>query len=169
VTIIVSPLCDVEAVIRDHRPSHMITLLDPHDARAPEGRESMRRLRLDVCDISTPVEGFILPTDVHVRSILEFARTWDAQAPLLVHCFAGISRSTAAAFIVACERNPHTAEEDIAWTLRRAASHALPNRRLVALGDDILQRGGRMVDAVEAIGGNGFATMGTPFALPSRF
>ena len=109
------------------------------------------------------------PEEDHVRRILGFARGWDERAPLLVHCFAGISRSSATAFMLACERNPQTPEVEIAWRLRRAAPHASPNRRLVRLADDILGRQGRMADAVEAIGDNGQAVMGRPFDLPSRY
>ena len=66
-------------------------------------------------------------------------------------------------------RNPYAAEHDIAQRLREAAPHAYPNRKLVQLADDVLGRNGRMVDAVEAMGGNGAAPMGQAFELPSRF
>jgi predicted protein tyrosine phosphatase len=87
-----------------------------------------------------------------VLQILRFGRGWDERPPLLAHCFAGVSRSSATA-----------------WRLRRAAPHADPNRRLVQLADDVLERQGRMVDAVETIGDNGFVAMGRPFDLPARF
>jgi len=87
---------------------------------------------------------------------------------MLIHCWAGISRSTASAFAIACERNPHADEHAIALALRRAAPHAYPNRRLVALADDILGRRGRMIEAVEAMGDNNFAMEGVPFDLPAR-
>jgi predicted protein tyrosine phosphatase len=87
---------------------------------------------------------------------------------MVVHCWAGISRSTATAFAIACERNPHADEHAIAQALRRASPTALPNRRIVALADDILDRRGRMLDAVEAMGGNGYAVEGVPFDLAAR-
>jgi predicted protein tyrosine phosphatase len=169
-TLIVSPLSQIQSVIAARRPSHMITLLDPNALiDTPAGLEPDRHLRLGVWDICDPQDGMTPPEEGHVLSILEFGRGWDERSPLLVHCFAGISRSSATAFILACERNPHVEEEDIAWRLRRAAPHANPNRRLVRLADDILGRRGRMIGAVEAIGDNGFATMGTPFDLPARY
>lgn len=167
-TIIVCPLSHVADQVAARRPSHLITLLDPADMiPTPEG--VARHLRVGVNDIPEPTEGLIHPEETHVRQILDFARDWDARAPMLVHCWAGISRSTATAFILACERNPAVSEHLIAWTLRTAARHAYPNRALVALGDDLLGRGGRMVDAVEAIGDNDFVSMGRPFDLPVRF
>ncbi len=88
---------------------------------------------------------------------------------MIVHCWAGISRSTASAFILACERNPQIDERSIALAMRKAARHAYPNRRIVALADDMLGRRGRMVDAVEAMGGNDLISMGTPFDFAVRY
>jgi predicted protein tyrosine phosphatase len=169
-TIIVSPLSQIHDVIRARRPSHMITLLDPELLiDTPEGLRPDRHLRLAVYDISEPFEHMTPPHERHVHQILEFGRDWDERAPLLVHCWAGISRSTATAFMLACERNPHASEHDIAFRLRRAAPHALPNKRLVQLADEVLGREGRMIAAVEAIGGNGYVPMGRTFDLPARF
>ena len=169
-TIIVCPLSHVPAVIDERRPSHLITLLDPEQLiETPAGVEPDRHLRLAVYDICEPREHMTPPDAAHVHRILEFGRDWDAQAPMLIHCWAGISRSTATAFMLACARNPHADEEDIAWRLRRAAPHAYPNRQLVRLADEALGRGGRMTAAVEAIGDNGMVPMGQPFDLPSRF
>jgi predicted protein tyrosine phosphatase len=83
----------------------------------------------------------------------------------VVHCYAGISRSTAGAFITACALNPHRDEAGIAWSMRRASPIAMPNRRLVALADRLLGRNGRMVAAVEAIGAGIGAHEGDPFRL----
>jgi predicted protein tyrosine phosphatase len=102
-----------------------------------------------------------------VTDLIAFARDWDESAPMLIHCWAGISRSTAAAFTIACERSAPGKEAAIARALREAAPHAYPNRRIVALADDLLGRRGRMVDAVEAIGLGDFA-MGFPFDLAAR-
>lgn len=86
-----------------------------------------------------------------------------------MHCWAGISRSTATAFLLACERNPDTPEIEVARALRLASVHAHPNRRIVALADDILGRRGRMVDAVEAIGPGHVVLESHPFDLPTRY
>jgi predicted protein tyrosine phosphatase len=52
--------------------------------------------------------------------------------------------------------------------MRRVSPHAFPNRRIVALADDILDRRGRMLEAVEAMGGNNFVLEGVPFELAAR-
>ena len=70
--------------------------------------------------------------------LVKFARDWDRKAPLLIHCWAGISRSTAAAFITLCALNPDIEELELARALRRASPTAYPNRLLVALADEAL-------------------------------
>jgi predicted protein tyrosine phosphatase len=167
---IICPLSHIEEVVAEHRPSHMITLLDPdYPIDTPKGLSPDRHLKLGVWDICVPQEGMTPPAEGHVQQILAFGRDWPAEAPLLVHCWAGISRSTATAFMLACQRNPQAPELEIAWRLRIAAPHAYPNRQLVRLADAALARNGRMVEAVEAIGDNGLASMGRPFELPARF
>ena len=169
-TLIVCSLSDMPGVVRRRQASHLVTLIDPGTpVERPLGVPESRHLRLDVDDINAPMEGYMAPDMESVVRLLEFSRTWDASAPMVVHCFAGISRSTASAFAIACDRNPDIAEARIALALRQAASHAFPNRRIVALADEVLGRRGRMVDAIEAIGGNNFVPSGVPFDLPVRF
>jgi predicted protein tyrosine phosphatase len=167
--LIVTPLSRITDVIADRRPSHLLTLLSPEEMiGTPAGVAPERHLRLGVHDIATPQEGLTAPSAETLERILAFGTDWDERAPMLIHCWAGISRSTAAAFTLACARNPHADELTIASALRRAAPHAYPNRRMVALADDILGRRGRMVEAVEAMGDNNFVTEGVPFDLPAR-
>jgi predicted protein tyrosine phosphatase len=167
-TLIVCGLSEVERLIAERRPSHLITLLDPASMiETPAGLAAQRHLRVGVNDIAEPMEGLVLPGERVVTDLIAFARDWDESAPMLIHCWAGISRSTAAAFTIACERSAPGKEADIARALREAAPHAYPNRRIVALADDLLGRRGRMVDAVEAIGLGDFA-IGFPFDLAAR-
>jgi predicted protein tyrosine phosphatase len=169
-TLIVCSLADMPEVVRRRTPSHLLTLIDPSTpVERPHGLVASRHLRLDFFDIVEPSEGFPAPDMDSIIRLLDFSRGWDASAPMVVHCFAGISRSTASAFAIACDRNPDADELEIARALRAAASHAFPNRRIVALADDLLGRRGRMVDAVEAIGGNNFVPTGKPFDLPVAF
>lgn len=168
-TLIVCPLRYVPQVIAERRPSHLITLLDPQTMiETPAGIEPGRHLRLSVHDIEAPYQGMLAPAAADVEQVLAFGGAWDGADPLLIHCFAGISRSTASAFVIACARNPRADERDIAMRLRAASPHAFPNRRIVALADDILDRRGRMLEAVEAMGGNGFVPEGAPFDLAAH-
>ena len=116
-------------------------------------------------DIVQPIEGLTPPGAGHVRKLIDFAGKWDRLAPMIVHCWAGISRSTAGAYIIACARKPDTDEDAIAAALRSASPSATPNVRLIAFADLALERNGRMVRAVERIGRGADAFEGEPFLL----
>jgi predicted protein tyrosine phosphatase len=92
------------------------------------------------------------PTGAHVRAILDFARNWDRRAPLLIHSYAGISRSPAAAFMTACALDPATEERAIAEALRAATPTASPNLLMDRHTDALLGRAGRMEAAIQVIG-----------------
>jgi len=84
---------------------------------------------------------------------------------MVIHCFAGISRSTAGAYVAACALNPKRDEMQIAWDIRRASRTAQPNSRIVSIADRLLNRDGRMIQAIDAIGLGDAATEGHPFRL----
>jgi predicted protein tyrosine phosphatase len=145
---------------------HVVTLLkDVELVQRPDGVVSENHLILGMDDITGPLEGYIAPADEHVTRLLDFVRGWDRAAPLVIHCYAGISRSTAGAYVAACALNPHRDEATIARTLRRASPTATPNFRIVALADRALGRGGRMTTAIEEIGRGVMAFEGDPFRL----
>jgi predicted protein tyrosine phosphatase len=96
---------------------------------------------------------------------LRFVRAWDRAAPLVVHCYAGISRSTAGAFVTACALNPQRDEAAIARALRDASPTAMPNIRIVSIADRLLAREGRMIAAIGSMR-PGIATYASePFRL----
>lgn len=168
--LIISSLADAPTVVRVAKPSHLITLLG-HDSidDAPKFADAQRHLKVLVHDINEPGEGLIHPTEAMIEDILAFGRTWNGEAPMLVHCWAGVSRSSAAAFMLACARCPETDEQAIAQRLRKVSRAATPNALMVALADDLLCRGGRMVDAVRAIGVGDYMHPNPPYELPARF
>ena len=124
-----------------------------------------RHLFIAMSDIVETMDGHILPGERHVGDLLAFVEAWDRAEPLLIHCYAGVSRSTAAAFIAACALAPARDEAEIALALRAASPTATPNARLVAVGDAMLGRAGRMSRAVEAIGRGEPCATGVPFGL----
>lgn len=165
--ILVTPLSAVEETIRRYRPSHLVTLLSPeHMIETPQGIDGDYHLRLPVNDVAETWAAEVPPAAHHVEKLLSFARSWDARAPLLVHCWAGISRSTAAAYILLCDRLGRGHEESIAQSLRARAPHAFPNSLLVRFGDEALGREGRMIEAVRAIGRGMIVAEGVCVELP---
>ena len=144
----------------------LVSLLSPETAIArPRDIAPERHLHLAVSDIIAPVPGQVLPEKVHLDELLEFVRAWDRAEPMVIHCWAGVSRSTAAAYIAACALAPKRDEFAIARSLRAASPTATPNARLVALADSALQRRGRMNDAIASIGRGEECFEGRPFTL----
>lgn len=144
----------------------LVTLLSPGtEVERPMGITAERHLYLAVSDIVEPTPGQVLPEAVHLDELLGFVHGWDRAEPMLIHCFAGVSRSTAAAYIAACALRPDRDEFDIAKALRAASPTASPNGRLVALADEALGRRGRMREAIATIGRGDACFEGTPFAL----
>jgi predicted protein tyrosine phosphatase len=172
-TIIVCPLSRAPDLARERKPSHVVSLLDPgtpFPALAGYGHD--RHFRLEIHDIETEMDGLDALCGDRMRNILDFVDGWGRDEPILIHCYAGISRSTATAYITACAHNPGADEEEIAQALRVASPTASPNRRFVALADAELGRAGRMSRAIEKIGrGASWFDIGeaTPFSLQARF
>jgi len=156
----------VEATAAATGAKRLVTLLNPTTQNVrPASIEPEHHLILGVSDIVEPQNGLVFAQGEHVRRLLAFARAWDRQAPMIVHCFAGVSRSTAAAFIAACALRPEREESDVARAIRMASPTATPNARLIALADQELGREGRMIAAIAAIGRGVDCDEGVPFAL----
>lgn len=165
-TLHVSPLSKLHDTVAAVGASHLVTLINVDTVvERPFGIAESNHLFLGMSDISAPMDGHVVPEQLHVERFLAFARRWDRAAPLVIHCWAGISRSTAAAYIAACALGPARDEDAIATELRRVAPSATPNARLVALADAMLGRDGRMSAAIARIGRGADAFEGTPFAL----
>ncbi len=147
-----APARDLQRICREARPSHLVRLLAPDQLDDLAEDTSREVLTLLMHDISEPATGLIAPDSAMVRRLLDFARTWRGERPLVAQCWAGVSRSTAAAFVIACEKRPDVAEQSLAAALRRASPQATPNPLMVAHADALLGRGGRIIAAVQAMG-----------------
>ena len=168
--IYVCPKSKVPDSVQRLRPSHLITLLDPtDDMPTPDDVPGHRHLRLGLHDIATARADLTAPDEMHVRELIAFARDWDRSQPMLIHCWAGISRSTASAFAIACMMTAPGREHELARRLRENAPHAQPNPRIVAFADALLDRDGRMLDAIDAMGPAEIVFEGRLFALPLTF
>ncbi len=151
--IIVCPLAAVQLLIPRHKVSHVVSLLGPETPhRSFSGITEANHLKLTFHDIIEPAEGFTAPAADHVETLIRFLEQREGNDPMLIHCWAGISRSTASAFTAMCLYNPDLDEMRLAQQLRALSHVATPNRRIVAFADDMLGRRGRMVDAIDSIG-----------------
>jgi predicted protein tyrosine phosphatase len=164
----VCPLSAVPHVVAGARASHLLTCLqDALEVETPARIAPANHLRLSLDDISQPMPGYVAPNAEHVADIIDFALGWGGRSPAVIHCWAGISRSTAAAFVTLCTLNPEVSEFTIARLLREASPTAYPNRLIVRLADLALARAGRMMAAVESIGRGLTASEANPFSLPA--
>ena len=162
----VCPLSRVDATVAACGAGRLVSLLASGTAVVrPAAIAEPDHLWLSLHDIAEAQDGMVLPGETHVRELLDFARSWDRAKPMVIHCYAGISRSTASAYIVAAALSPARDEFELAGTLRRLSPTASPNPRLIELADAILGRHGRMIEAVRGIGRGAEAFEGEPFML----
>ena len=160
----------VDETLASAGATHLITLINRDSMiETPAAIKPDDHLRLAMNDISQPQSNLTPPAQEHIEELLTFVSRWEQKAPMLIHCWAGISRSTAATYIALCSLNPDIAEQDIANAMREASSTAYPNRLMVKLGDVLLERNGRMIAAIENIGRGELVAEGNAFSLPTRF
>lgn len=165
--IVVTSLARLHDTVAAHDASHVVTLINEGTpVKRPDSIAEDRHLFLAMHDIDMAMDGMTPPGEAHVRRLIDFINGWDRARPLVVHCFAGISRSTAGAFIAASVLNPDLDELAVARHIRANSSTATPNRLLVQTADRMLGREGRMVRAIDAIGLGDMAYQGQTFTLP---
>jgi predicted protein tyrosine phosphatase len=162
----VCSLARIDATVALTGARSMVTLLSPGTVvRRPAEIAPENHLNIAMSDIIEAMPGQVLPQIEHIDALIEFIERWDRAQPMVIHCFAGVSRSTASAFIAACALAPRRDEREIALALRKASATATPNQRFVALADARLGRNGRMSAAIAAIGRGVDCFEGEPFAL----
>ncbi|MDZ7823296.1 MAG: tyrosine phosphatase family protein [Ahrensia sp.] len=162
----ICPLSKVAQTAAVHKPSHMLTVLS-NEQNIPRiaSIKPENHMALGFNDIASPLAGHVMPNEQDVREIMMFMSRWDQRAPMLIHCWMGVSRSTAAAYIGALALQPAVDEVDLANALRREAPFATPNPAMIKIADDIMRRSGRMVDAIRSIGRGAECYEGTPFSF----
>ncbi|GLK81521.1 tyrosine phosphatase family protein [Methylopila turkensis] len=162
--IFVCPLSQLERTVAACGARRVLTLIaDGAVVERPANVAPADHLALRFHDIAEPRAGLVAPTAGMVEEALAFAAADDG--PLVVHCYAGVSRSTAMAYAIACAREPGRDESELADELRRLSPTATPNRLIVALADAALARAGRMSAAIARIGRGEETFEGEPFAL----
>ena len=162
----VCSLAALETVVAKTMATHVISAINPWSIPdTPASIDPDNHLKIAINDIIEPQPGLVEPANTHIEELLSFISRWNATGPLVIHCLAGISRSSAAAFIALCQLNAQTDERVIANALRDASPTATPNARMVALADKKMQRSGRMNEAVTIIGRGEARLAGQPFSL----
>jgi len=149
----------------------VVSLLDPDHTFPDLGPEYRgQHLRLRFHDAHDSSGGEVAPNAEHIDELISFLSGAEPAATILIHCRAGIGRSTAGAYVTACLRSPGSSEQRIAEALRRIAPLARPNETVVRLADDAMGRDGRMSAAISVTGRDLpwiEIDEGVPFELPS--
>ena len=146
-------ICGLEEIegIGQYGVTHVLSILDPDREEPKEFEKYVRHVRttLRFHDELEDRPGVELPQPWHVATILAFGRDHvDDLGHLLVHCHAGMSRSTAAMAMIMAQAEPETDEDAIFTRLSAIRSIAWPNLRMIEFADEALGRNGRMVAAV---------------------
>jgi predicted protein tyrosine phosphatase len=140
--------------------THVLSILDPGWPEPEPLRQFdlNRRLKLNFHDVIEPIAGWIAPERWDVELLLAFGRNLDEETGdgglkpsdthLLVHCHAGLSRSTASAILLLAQREPHRAALDIVSHIIRLRPRAWPNLRIIEIGDELLGRDGEIITSV---------------------
>ena len=152
----VGGLVSIETEIPSFRPTHLLGILDPEypePACYDHGRGSctMLVLRFFDIDLAEP-EG---PAAGHVEEIIAFVDRLRADCRrfrprLLVHCHAGISRSTASAYVAFARELGLDRAGEAFQQLLQVTTNPWPNRRLVSLADEALSARGRLLAPLDA-------------------
>lgn len=144
--LLIAPARRVPTLLAEHHIDRVVSLISPDAPLLSPPADLVFRFN----DIDQPRPGLVPPTREHLEALL--ALSISPTSTLLLHCHAGISRSTAAAYALACQNGSPGDEEALAQALRAASPEATPNRLMVALADDLLGRKGAMVRAIAALG-----------------
>ena len=147
---------ELKAALR--RPfTHVISIWDPEWIERGGVEDQLRKrlpyhTRLHVAyfhDTSSEEPGRRAPVEEDLRQILGFAADLKPEASVLIHCWAGISRSTAVAFAILCQSTGPGHETDCLESVLAVRPQAFPNALIVALADRILERQGAMQRACD--------------------
>jgi predicted protein tyrosine phosphatase len=134
--------------------SHVLSILDPGYPSPPAFGSfgEHERLELRFNDIIDERADAIAPRREDIETLLLFGRSLLRESPsnahLLVHCHAGVSRSTAAMALILAQSRPDRPAAHALAEVVRIRPQAWPNLRMIELGDALLGRGGEIVAAV---------------------
>jgi len=142
---------------REARVTHVLSILDP-EWPVPDVFDTFdahKKLELRFHDVIEEDPGTIPPQPVHIEQLLAFGRDLGQQpaidAHLLVHCHAGISRSSAAMALLLAEAMPDRSGDAVFADILRIRPQIWPNLRIVELGDRALGRHGDLIAAAERL------------------
>jgi predicted protein tyrosine phosphatase len=148
-------ICGLDELIghQSRGVTHVLSILDPEwpDPEAFQAFDPHFRAIMRFHDAIEPDQDVLLPQKSDVEAILSFGREAAEAGGLLIHCHAGISRSTAATLMILAQAHPDEDEDELADRLLRTRPQAWPNSRMITFADELLDREGRLMAATAGI------------------
>ena len=137
-----------DILVSPQRCAEITCLVSIGDSRdeLPAGYDNVpRKLRLLVADVVTELGA----TEEDILRIIRLAEGLCSDTGrVLIHCEAGVSRSSAAALIMYADWLGPGREQEAMERVLSQRPAAIPNRRMIELADKLLDRGGRLVEAL---------------------
>lgn len=134
------------------RVTHVISIIDPAEPEplAFADYPPHDRLTLRFDDVIEPIPGYAPPMPEHMDQLLRFGREIGAEAlqTLLIHCHAGVSRSTASATALLLQAFPELSAGEVLDHIGQVRPQAWPNSRMIGFADEQLGRGGMLIAAL---------------------
>lgn len=150
-------VCGEEEVPEYHEAeiTDILTCVSPERPVLRPNWPTLRNHLIVRCDdVEEPIEHYVCPTEEHVKQMIQFGREAlqrserGSTVRLLVHCAAGISRSTAATLLILAMKLGKGAEAAAMHHLTSIRPICRPNAVIVNHGDRLLEREGRLVHEV---------------------
>jgi predicted protein tyrosine phosphatase len=137
---------------KKRRYGAVVTIEDPGQRNPLRFHKSPHpdHLVLKFEDVDIRDEAIALPKEQHVRAVLEFGRR-HTDDDILVHCKAGIARSTALALTIIADRLGPGQEAAAVARLLEVRPEAAPNLLILGMADDLMEREGALVEAWMAV------------------
>ena len=143
---------EVKKIVKRFEATHLCTMLDVGDrVFRPYRIPATNHLQLNFEDEEDPTK-WAAPTLSHAETILNWGQALPSDARVVVHCFAGACRSTAAGIALWLQANgTHRLQEAGEW-LKTDRPQACPNLLMAEYFDQILNLNGELVKLCDQIG-----------------
>jgi len=151
-------VCGLEELesYRESSVTHVLSLLDPgRDVGNSLSKFALTEHKvIHFHDIIEACPDYVLPQPEHISEILTFGQTAldsandDLGYHVLVHCFMGVSRSTAAMITLMAQSHPEWSADELFAELRTMRPRAWPNSLIIAYADELLERQGTLNTAL---------------------
>ena len=148
----VCPLSALGETLDRSGTRHLISLAGPGKTPPKPEQITGSYLALEFNDIPEPRPDLIAPSSSDISSLLNFFDNWQQTETIVIHCWMGISRSTAAALIGCARLGGQDDLRSITNQLRESSPMATPNPMMILLADQQMGLGGELVKAVAALG-----------------